>query len=689
MRNKDQIQKRLKSFFLAEDSSTKEFELKKLLLRLLLLRVLTLSLLMGVNTWVAFNDGLSTYYIQTSFGLIALTYIISLFNLICVYTLNKVRALTYIQLFVDVFLITLAIHITGSPACTVLYLILTLGAALLFNQFGAVYVAALSGIAYGLLAAGIFKPVTHDTILEADTLDVLSIYFALVMIALLGSYFSSQIRKISALVNQKEKDLSNYTSLHKQMIDDISDGIITLDLESCITGINQAAQSIIGLSKYGLTNSIGEKASDFFKEHGLENLLELLTLKDESKRPLELSLQNNSLGSRVKLECLIKPQQNENGDAKGRTIFLRDISEVKNMEEKLSLHQEMHKLLSFKEKQDIHVGACSVPINMIGKSKEIKEIYDLIKKVSPSKASILITGESGTGKELIAQAIHCSNGRSDQPFIAVNCGAIPENLIESELFGHKKGAFTGADRDTLGLFRQASKGTIFLDEVGELPLHLQTKLLRVLQEQRIRPVGDVNDYQIDVRVIAATNKNLKTAISKNLFREDLYYRLNVVTIDVPPLRERKQDIGLLINHFLRSHFNFENDELPHISAECLQLLNNYSYPGNIRELENIIERAVVLGGRHILPEHLPEDVLNERNDSRRLHNSTNNKPTEIVELPIDLEGMLAVLEQQYLNKALEETRGARKKAANLLGLNFRSFRYRLKKYGLGDSLDEA
>ena len=688
MPKKKQIQNRLRNFFLADDTTVSDSELRKRLIRLVFLRVIILSILMGANTWNAFSSGLSTDYIQTSFGLIAFTYVISLFNLICIHTLRKLRALTYIQFSVDVMLASMAIYVTGSAACIALYLILTLGAAILFNQFGAVYAAALSGICYGILTSGLLKPVTKDTIVHATPMDVLSVYLSLVGIALIGSYFGSQIKKISALVREKEKDLSEYTSRHRQMINDISDGIITLDLESCITSINQAAQSIIGLSSYGAENCIGEKALSMFKEHGLEDMASILYQKTNSDGLLEVCVQNKSNGEDLKLECQLKSLKEDNGKLCGKTLYIKDISRVKDMEERLNLQKEMNSLLSFKRKQDVLSKSASMPINMVGRSQNIKDIFSLIKKVSPSKASILITGESGTGKELIAQAIHNSSDRAGRPFVAVNCGAIPENLIESELFGHKKGAFTGADRDTIGLFRQANGGTIFLDEVGELPLHLQTKLLRVLQEHKIRPVGDVEDIDINVRVISATNKNLKQEIKAGAFREDVYYRLNVVTIEVPPLRDRKEDITLLISHFLGSHFNFSEHEQPHISAECLQILNNYTFPGNVRELENIIERAVVLGGMHILPEHLPEDVLNAKTYFNAKVNSSSNDETSIIELPINLEQELATLEQHYLNKALEQTSGARKKAAQLLGLNFRSFRYRVKKYGLHDGNDE-
>lgn len=363
--------------------------------------------------------------------------------------------------------------------------------------------------------------------------------------------------------------------------------------------------------------------------------------------------------------------------------LLSDLQKTRALEEKLSYHERVTSMLA--DSGNRPPGLAAYENLIVGEGAMMKNLFNLIERVAPSEASVLVTGESGTGKELIARAIHELSDRSKRPFVAINCGAIPESLIESELFGHKKGAFTGAIADNPGLFRKAQGGTLFLDEIGELPLPMQTKLLRALQEQVVRSVGDVNDTKVDTRIVAATNRDLKKEIQQSRFREDLYYRLNVVNLVVPPLRDRKEDLPLLIRHFLTKYCD-EDTVVPSISPEALQCLRNYPFPGNIRELENVIERALVLGGSAILPEHLPEEV---RHAPRATNTPALVTPTEIIELPIDLDSIIARFEQQMLFSALERTGGMKKQAAELLGLNFRSFRYRLKKYGMGGEGDSS
>jgi two-component system response regulator PilR (NtrC family) len=363
--------------------------------------------------------------------------------------------------------------------------------------------------------------------------------------------------------------------------------------------------------------------------------------------------------------------------------LLTDLQKTRELEEKLSYHERVTSILA--DSGDRPPGLKGYENLIIGQGLMMKNLFHLIERVAPSDASVLVTGESGTGKELIARAIHDLSDRSKKPFVAINCGAIPETLIESELFGHKKGAFTGAISDNPGLFRKAQGGTLFLDEVGELPLSMQTKLLRALQEQIVRSVGEVNDTKIDVRIVAATNRDLKKEIAHGRFREDLYYRLNVVNLVVPPLRDRKEDLPLLIRHFL-AKYSDADVVVPTISPEALQALRDYPFPGNIRELENVIERALVLGGSAILPEHLPDEV---RRTPRVVQTADTLTSTEIIELPIDLDSIIARFEQQMLYRALERTGGMKKQAAELLGMNFRSFRYRLKKYNMGGEGDST
>jgi len=326
--------------------------------------------------------------------------------------------------------------------------------------------------------------------------------------------------------------------------------------------------------------------------------------------------------------------------------------------------------------------------NIIGGAQPMLRIYEMVRRVANTKSSVLITGESGTGKELIARAIHFNGPLKDKPFVTVNCGAIPENLMESEMFGHKKGSFTGAIADKKGLFEVANGGTIFLDELGELPLPMQVKLLRVLQEGTFKRVGGTEDVKVDVRVISATNRNLDAEVRAARFREDLFYRMNVIQIHCPPLRERRDDITMLANHFLEKFATILNVGQKHLSTEALEVLKSYHYPGNVRELENIIERTVALEPSNvILPESLPKHLLDAKApsvaplDAQKIEIST--------ELGIDLEKLVSEFERTLLLKALEKTGGIKKKAARLLNISFRSMRYRVDKYGLGPmSLDD-
>lgn len=316
---------------------------------------------------------------------------------------------------------------------------------------------------------------------------------------------------------------------------------------------------------------------------------------------------------------------------------------------------------------------------LIGKSPPMQRLFDMIQKIAPARTSVLLIGESGTGKELLARALHELSPRNDKPFVAVNCGAIPEALLESELFGHVKGAFTGATTDKPGLFESAHGGTLLLDEVGELPLSMQVKLLRALQERRVKRVGSVSETEIDVRVVAATNRDLEVEIENGTFRQDLYYRLNVIQIRVPPLRERREDVALLVEHFIRKFAAEHGRTITGIDPDALSALLNYNFPGNVRELENLVERAITLAyGDRVTKDALPQL-------------SGSSEPVEgplAMNLPaegIDLEKVVSDFERTLLLKALERTGGNRTEAARVLGVTFRSLRYRLSKLGISGS----
>ena len=314
--------------------------------------------------------------------------------------------------------------------------------------------------------------------------------------------------------------------------------------------------------------------------------------------------------------------------------------------------------------------------NLIGASPKMLEIYEIIKRVADTKTNILLTGESGTGKELVARAIHYEGIRKDKPFVPINCGAIPENLLESELFGYQKGAFTGAAANKSGLFEVANEGTIFLDEITELPIQLQVKLLRVIQERNFRRVGGIEDISVDVRIIAASNKDIEREVKEGRFREDLFYRLNVIPIHMPPLRERKEDIPLFAEHFLGKYKKELGKDIKAISSEVMDYLGKYAYPGNIRELENIIERAVALeAAAIILPESLPEYVRGLPPNT-----SIGGQKSEVDGL--NLEKAVADFEKTMILKAINTAGGVQKKAAEILKISPRSLRYLLQKYGI-------
>jgi two-component system response regulator PilR (NtrC family) len=312
---------------------------------------------------------------------------------------------------------------------------------------------------------------------------------------------------------------------------------------------------------------------------------------------------------------------------------------------------------------------------MIGKSKGMLKVYSIIKKVSETPTNVLILGESGTGKELVAMAIHEHSPRKSMPFVVINCGGVPESLLESELFGYMKGAFTGAYADKPGLFEIARGGTIFLDEIGDLPSLLQVKLLRVVQEKTFRRVGGAEDKKVDIRIISATNKNLEEKVNDGSFREDLYFRLNVIPIQIPPLRERKEDIPVLTNYFIEKYSKAFGKEIKKISSYALELLMKYPFPGNVRELENIIERSVALETSNIV---LPENLIltGSVQDLNRFSNG------DIPKDGVDLNEELAKYEKHLIEKALKKARGSKTKAAEILQVSFDSLRYRIEKLGI-------
>ncbi len=325
-------------------------------------------------------------------------------------------------------------------------------------------------------------------------------------------------------------------------------------------------------------------------------------------------------------------------------------------------------------KKNLHFG------RIVGNSPKMMMIYDMIRQVAKTRTNVLITGESGTGKELIARAIHEQSERRDKPFMAINCGGIPETLMESELFGHKKGAFTGAATDKKGLFELAHNGTLFLDEIGEMNLPVQVKLLRAVQEKVFKRVGDGEDISVDLRIISATNRNLEEEVIAQRFREDLFYRLNVIEIRIPPLRERKEDLRILAQHFLDKYSRQMGKEITKISSYAINLLEKYDFPGNIRELENLLERSAALTNTNII---LPDSLALSLHKRKRTEDDTDRLINlDAVDQGVSLDTILGEVERVYIRKALEISGGRKNKAADLLGINLRSLRYRLGKLGI-------
>ncbi len=359
------------------------------------------------------------------------------------------------------------------------------------------------------------------------------------------------------------------------------------------------------------------------------------------------------------LDYIVKPFDVE----ELKIIVAQGLEKSRLQKENILLKKELKEKYSFK--------------NMIGKSKKMREIYSLIEKVAGIDSTVLITGESGTGKEIAARAIHFLSRRKEHPFISINCGALPENLLESELFGHAKGSFTGAFTTKKGMFEVAEKGTLFLDEVGEMSPWTQVKLLRAIQERKIRRVGGTEEIPVDVRIIAATNQDLKKKIEKGEFREDLFYRLNVISFEMPPLRKRKEDIPLLVHHFLQKYCQNMQKSMKRISPRVMKIFESYDWPGNVRELENLIERIVAIEEREtITEESLPEELVSPK---RKLEGGL------FIQPGFCLNEYLDEISRNCIKEAIEATGGNLKKSASILGINYRSMRYLVDKFGLKEA----
>lgn len=593
----------------------------------------------------------------------------------------------YMQFVLDSLIVTGIVYVTGGPISPFLFLYLPLvmavtglrsrSAGLIMSVFSAAIYAAM---VWALLAGWVTPPDTNPLVEMPQgglALQLIGLLSAMILITVATGFLTRKVRFSRLEAEASRRELQDLTVHQRQLVDELPDAVITTDAGFAITSMNQAASLFLGFEEaqvlgediFGLLEDLDGTPKEIHKAHAREE-------------EFELSLSKNQQHQHV--VCRVKPIYDGGQEIKAGYLFIfHDVTELRSVEEQLQVHERMAQLLSLASKEKEETGPVRTRVaKFVGESPVMQQVFKLIGRVAASNATILVTGESGTGKELVARAIHLGSARASMPFVPVNCGAIPENLIESELFGYKRGAFTGANSDYSGLFKQADGGTLFLDEIGELPLHMQTKLLRAIQDKAIRQLGGDRSISVDVRIIAASNRNIKKEVEHGNFREDLFYRLNVINIVIPPLRERKEDIPLLVNSLLRG---LVGDEVsPVVPPAAMHLLMNYSYPGNVRELENVLERAYVLGGKVILPEHLPEAVQN----AKPLYSSFSSNTTQVMvfedlELPVHLDEILENIECKYLTAALKKTNGAKKKAADLLGINFRSFRYRMSKFGLG------
>ena len=430
----------------------------------------------------------------------------------------------------------------------------------------------------------------------------------------------------------------------RAILDSISDGVFTVDLQWHVTSFNRAAEDITGISR---NEAVGRKCWDVLKASVCEADCPLARSL-ETGEPVRSRILYvlNCRGERVPVSISAAPLRDPDGEVVGGVETFRDLSAIE------TLRTELRGRYSF--------------CDMVSKTPRMQQVFEVLPQIAASNSTVLIQGESGTGKEMVARAIHDLSPRREGPMVAVNCGALPDSLLESELFGHKAGAFTDARTDRQGRFAQAEGGTILLDEVGEMSARLQVSLLRVLEDGVYQPLGAAQAVQSNVRVIAASNRDLGAMVKEGAFRRDLYYRINVVTVSLPPLRERRQDIPLLADHFVGRFRRLTGKDIEGISADTLMLLMNHDFPGNVRELENIIEHTFVLcSGGEIESRHLPEALVGQRRPGS-------------VERPVSLDE----LERTHIRHTLRRCGGSRQGAAHELGIHRTTLYRKMKKLGL-------
>lgn len=651
---------------------------------LLVLRVVTLSFFLGAAALFHFfkQEGDPHFFYALLIPLLV-AYAISVGSVLLLPRMRDLRMFAHFQVDFDVLLITGIIWITGDIASpfSFLYNLAVMNGAILLFYRGAFFTAGFSSFCYtALLVAA--ATASHGSGVAVSWSLVMPIVFnigSFFVIAWLAGFLAGKLGETEKLLKEKQIDYQQLDALKDALLQGIGSGVAITDADGYINYFNAQAQHLTSLQEGSVK---GKRLDQIFPglSHNFEGSNGSRVIADE----IQLA---GPQGSPKQVRLTLAPLSDASQQLIGYVSIFEDITKQREFEEKVRLQEEL------RQAREVELQTRSKNFadsefhfeGVIGKNGGIAGIYRLVQKVATGSTNVLITGESGTGKELVARAIHFNGPRKEKPFVAVNCGAIPESLIESELFGHVRGAFTGAVADHVGLFRQADQGTIFLDEVGDLPLHLQVKLLRVLQEKTFSPVGASKSMKVDVRVISATNRDLRKEMEEGRFREDLFYRLNVVQIVMPPLRDRKEDIPSLTHYFLRKFATAHDKEIEEISSSALMHLMNYSYPGNVRELENIIEHAVAITNKNTiteddLPSHVKDIRMTEEVD---LFEKTAPGGADLFfNKGLSLDAELETHEKCILLGALKRANGVQKRAAEILGINYRSLRHRLEKYGL-------
>lgn len=652
----------------------------------LLLRLGITSCLLGVVFLSYYHTGIHSFPEKLLFGTIGFTYFVSLVSGLLLTRVENLAVFSYTQVVFDILFITGTIILTGGIESPFLFLyhLAILNAAFLLFRRGALIAASLATLTYGgtidLLYYGVlpYSGYGSPAFLFANptpgldlTIRLATNLLSFYAIAFLGSYLTQRLSQVETLLAERNLAFGHLSSLYQGVVQNLESGLFITTAENTVEYANRPMVEILGLR------------TDEFAGKTLHEIFPQLSSQPLTSGPVEFVFRNNAdVADRI-LRLTRSPLTDTYGNQIGDLYSVQDITGVKALERGLKETQELERLgTSRAEAAENFAG-------LVGRSEAMNRVYQLVAKVAESTSTVLISGESGTGKELVARAIHDKSLRANRPFVPMNCGAIPESLIESELFGHVKGAFTGAINNRPGLFREAEGGTIFLDEIGELPLALQVKLLRVLQEREVMPVGSNKGIHVDVRVVAATNRNLEAEMAAGRFREDLFYRLNVITIPLPPLRERTGDLPLLIHHFLAQFSAANGKTVKHVSPQAMKTLLEHSYPGNIRELENIIQHAVTMTDEDTIHcQDFPVSLQNPSQHSQSVTLSTlvtqngNSAKHDFFDRGVSLDAELEEYEQRILQAALEKAGGSQKKAAEFLGINYRSFRHRLQKYHL-------